>query len=150
MTIVLFPRGLRGAPQGWREVELQSVSQACAEVFGGERAVSWDIGMTECGDPQLYVTSSVSDEDCILCISRVGHRYVLEDGRGHVLFENDDMTRLAAQTMTALRRQKAAIVARLTVCWCAVREFFEEKVEPAMAEPLEVVGHFAPQLAALA
>ena len=46
---------------------------------------------------------------------------------------------LAEQTCSALRRRKAELVARLAVCWCAVREFFEEKVEPVLAEPMEIV-----------
>jgi hypothetical protein len=150
MTIVLFPRDLKGVPQGWRDFELQQVTAACAEVFGPGHSAHWDVGMTECGDPQLYVVGSGPDEDCVLCISRVGHRYVLEDGRGRVLFENDDMARLAGQTLAALRRQKAVLVARVAVCWCAVREFFEEKIEPAMAEPLDVLAHIAPQWAAVA
>ena len=46
-----------------------------------------------------------------------------------------------------LRRRKAELIVRLTVCWCAMREFFEEKVEPMMAEPMEIVSHFAPHFA---
>ena len=57
---------------------------------------------------------------------------------------------LVEQARAALRRKKAAIAARIAVTWCAVREFFEEKVEPVLAEPVEVLTHFAPQLAALA
>ena len=75
---------------------------------------------------------------------------MLEDGQGQVLFENDNLMALADETCSALRRKKAEIFARLTVCWCAVREFFEEKVEPVLAEPMEVISHFAPHFAALA
>ena len=31
-----------------------------------------------------------------------------------------------------------------------MRDFFEEKVEPVLAEPMEVITHLAPHLAALA
>jgi hypothetical protein len=31
-----------------------------------------------------------------------------------------------------------------------MREFYEEKIEPALAEPMEVIAHFAPQFGALA
>ena len=42
------------------------------------------------------------------------------------------------------------MVARIALAWCAAREFFEEKLEPLIAESVEVVFHVAPQLAALA
>ena len=106
----------------------------------------WEVGTTEYGDPQLYLLGPAPDHDCILSISRLGRLYVLEDGKGQVLFENDNIMLMAEQTCSALRKRKAEIVARLTVCWCAVREFFEEKVEPVLAEPMEVITHFAPHL----
>jgi hypothetical protein len=37
----------------------------------------------------------------------------------------------------------------VAVAWFAVREAFEEKIEPAMAEPMEMLSLIAPQLAAL-
>ena len=76
--------------------------------------------------------------------------YILEDGKGQVLFENHNIMLLAEQTYRALRKGKAEIIARLTLCWCAVREFFEEKIEPVVVEPLEVMTHFAPHFAVLA
>jgi hypothetical protein len=36
------------------------------------------------------------------------------------------------------------------VAWAALREAFEEKTEAVMAEPIELLTHIAPQLAALA
>jgi hypothetical protein len=108
------------------------------------------VGTTEYGDPQLYLLGPAPDHDCILSISRLGRLYVLEDGKGQVVFENDNIMLMAEQTCGALRKRKTEIVARLTVCWCAVRDFFEEKVEPVLAEPMEVITHFAPHLAALA
>jgi hypothetical protein len=41
-------------------------------------------------------------------------------------------------------------VARVAVAWYAVREAFEEKIEPMLAEPVELLTHVAPQLAAFA
>jgi hypothetical protein len=57
---------------------------------------------------------------------------------------------LAEQAATALQRRKSALVARIAVAWCALREAFEEKTEAMMAEPMELLAHVAPQLAALA
>jgi hypothetical protein len=113
-------------------------------------ASGWDVGMTEQGDPQIYLLGPPPDYDCILCISRLGGRYVIEDGSGRVLFEHDNPMLLAEQATAALRRRKAAIVARIAVAWCALREAVEEKTEVLMAEPMELLTHFGPQLAALA
>ena len=63
--------------------------------------------------------------------------------RARCLFENDNLMRLAEQSCSALRRKKAEMSRGSTVCWCAVREFFEEKVEPVLAEPMESITHFA-------
>ena len=75
---------------------------------------------------------------------------MIEDGAGRVLFEHDNPMLLVEQATAALRRRKAALVARIAVAWCALREAFEEKTEAMMAEPIELLTHVAPQLAALA
>jgi hypothetical protein len=56
----------------------------------------------------------------------------------------------AEQVAASLRSTRRSILAHIAVAWCAMREFYEEKVEPALAEPVEVLSHVAPQLAALA
>jgi hypothetical protein len=150
MTVVPFSRALEQLPQGWRSSELTRLTNACAASIPSGDSSGWEVGVTECGDPQLYLLGPAPDYDCILSISRLGRAYVLEDGKGQVVYECDSLERLAEQACAALRRRKAEMVARLTVCWCTVREFFEEKVEPVLAEPMEIVTHFAPQLAALA
>jgi hypothetical protein len=149
MTVIQFPHVLAVPPQSWQTAELAKLTNACTAAAHGD-IIGWEIGTTETGDPQLYMLGPAPDHDCILSITRLGRLYVLEDGKGQVLFEDGNLTLLAEQACGALRRKKAEIVARLTVCWCAVREFFEEKVEPVLAEPVEFVTHFAPQLAALA
>ena len=150
MNVVPFPHVPEVLPQGWQAVELTRLTNACVASIPNGDISAWEIGATEYGDPQLYLLGPAPEHDCILSISRLGRLYVLEDGKGQVLFENDDLMLLAEQTCSALRRKKAEFVARLAVCWCAVREFFEEKVEPVLAEPMEVVSHFAPHFAALA
>src|SRR5688500_19036987 len=150
MTVVQFPRMQEPVTQGWQTSELTKLTNACAGSVQSGDVSGWEVGMTERGDPQVYLLGPAPDHDCILSISRLGQLYVLEDGKGQVLFENDNLMLLADQACCTLRRRKAEIVARLTVCWCAVREFFEEKVEPVLAEPVEFVTHFAPHLAALA
>jgi hypothetical protein len=150
MTVVKFPRVQESVPQGWQTNELTRFTNACTAATSKGEVSGWEVGITEYGDPQLYLLGPAPDHDCILSISRLGRLYVLEDGKGQVLFENDNILLLADQTCSVLRRRKAEIIAQLAVCWCAIREFFEEKVEPVLAEPMEIVSHFAPHLAALA
>ena len=149
MNVVKFPRIPAPLPLGWQTAELTKLTNACAAVPNSDVS-GWEVGTTEYGDPQLYLLGPAPNHDCILSISRLGRLYVLEDGKGQVLFENDNIMLLADHTCSALRKRKAEVMAKLVVCWCAVREFFEEKVEPVLAEPMEVITHFAPHLAALA
>ena len=149
MTILEFPRVEDKTPGGWRSSELQRLLAACNVHIPDGAASGWGVGETECGDPQLYVLGPAPEHDCILSISRLGRLYVLEDGNGRVIFENGNMMLLAEQAAAALRKKKQAILAQIAVAWCAAREFFEERVEPMMTEPVEVLSHFAPQFAAL-
>ena len=57
---------------------------------------------------------------------------------------------LAEQVRGVLRRKKSALVARAVVAWLAIKETFEERLEPMLGEPAEFLTHIAPQLAALA
>jgi hypothetical protein len=150
MNVVRFPRTRALFPRGWQTNELSQLTDACAAAIPSGEISGWEIGATERGDPQLYVIGPAPEHDCILSISRLDRLYILEDGKGQVLFENDNIMLMAEQTYFALRKGRAAIVARLAVCWCAVREFFEEKIEPVLAEPIEVVTHFSPHFAVLA
>ena len=148
MNVVQFPRTPESPSTGWQTAEITKLTNACAAVPGNDLS-GWEVGMTECGDPQLYLQGPAPDHDWVLSISRLGRLSVLEDGKGTVLFEHDNLTQLAEQTCSALRKRKAEVVAQFAICWCAVREFFEEKIEPILAEPMEVLSHFAPQFAAL-
>jgi hypothetical protein len=151
MTKVLnFPRSAPQAPQGWHNEEFQQIVAACSSAVAVGEASAWEVGMTEHGDPQVYLIGPPPNHDCILCISRVGRHYVIEDGQGRVLFEHDSPMLFAEQAIAALRRRKAILLAKVAVAWHAFRETFEEKAEALTAEPMEVLAHIAPQLAALA
>ena len=149
MSVVKFPRMQQPLSQGWQTRELTQLINACTTVPNSDVS-GWEVGTTEHGDPQLYLLGPAPEHDCILSISRLGRLYVLEDGTGQVLFENDNLTVLAEHACTALRKRKGGIVARLTVCWCAARQFFEEKIEPVLVEPVEFISHFVPHFSALA
>ena len=149
MNVVAF-RPREPLPMQWQGAEINAMLAACGDALDKGAATSWHVGSTEAGDPQLYLLGPAPDYDCILSISRLGRLYVLEDGQGHVLFEHDAMGHLADQVRSTLRRHKTAIVAKVVLAWGAVRTAFEERVEPMLAEPMEVLTHVAPQLAALA
>lgn len=150
MKVVPFRRPFEELPHDWRSAELREVADACAPSISRGEIDGWDIGVTEAGDPQLYLLGPAPNYDCVMCISRLGQFYVLEDGNGHVVAEYDSMSLLAAQVRAVLRRGKAAIAARVTALGCAIRELFEEKIEPVLAEPAEILAHFVPQIEALA
>ncbi|MDB5599214.1 MAG: hypothetical protein JWN71_1258 [Xanthobacteraceae bacterium] len=149
MTVHPFPKTTRAA-WGWRPIELQQVAGTPAVSTEATDVGGWVAGITEVGDPQLYLVGPAPEHDCIMCVSRLGRLYVLEDGAGRLLFEHASLGLLVDRMQAVLRRGKASLMARLTVTWCAIREAFEEKIEPIMAEPIELMTHFAPQLAAFA
>jgi hypothetical protein len=150
MTVLKFRRPPQTVRSGWQPAELREVIGGCAGSIASGQASGWEVGLTENGDPQVYLLGPPPDYDCILCISRLGRLYVVEDGSGRVLFEHDNPMLIAEQAAAALRRRKAAIVARLALAWCALREAFEEKADALVGEPMELLAHVAPQLAALA
>jgi hypothetical protein len=150
MNVVQFPlKPANETALGWQGAEVQRLMSASAAYLANGQGSTWEFGETERGDPQFYLLGPGPEQECVLSISRLGRLYVLEDGNGHVIFEHDNLMLLAEQAATALRHKKQAILAQLAVAWYAMREFYEEKIEPAMAEPVEVLSHFAPQLAAL-
>jgi hypothetical protein len=149
MTVIAFqPKALQ--PDGpWRTGELTAMVESLASESSRGGARGWDVGITEIGDPQFYLLGP-SNDDCILCISRLGRLYVLEDGAGQVLFEHNSLLVLAEQARVALQKKRAQIVARAALVWCAVRETIEEKFDAMVVEGEELLVHCAPQLAALA
>jgi hypothetical protein len=150
MKVVPFPsQPLQTAPREWQSGEVQPVVEACAASISRGEISGWEIGSTEAGDPQLYLLGPAPEQECVLCVSRLGRLYVLEDGQGRIVFEHDAMKVLAEQVRGSLRSKKAAIFARALVAWLAIKETFEERVEPALAEPSEILAHVAPQLVAL-
>ena len=149
MTVIEFPgRPIRDG--GWDGAELDEIAESLAPYLTQAEICAAEIGQSEAGDPQFYVVGPPPDYDCILCISRLGQLYVLEDGNGRLLFEHNSLMALADQAKAALVKRKISLVARATVLWCAIRQTFEEKVEPVLGEGEELLAHVAPQLAALA
>lgn len=149
MNILNFPAP-KQMPSGWQYAEVQKFLASSATSLTNGDASGWDLGSTDAGDPQLYLLGPAPDYDCILCVSRLGRTYVLEDGHGEVLFENRNLELLVPRIRAALSRKKMMIFAKAAIVWATLRQTVEEKIEPMLAEPLEIATHFAPQLAALA
>jgi hypothetical protein len=150
MTVIAFAPKEEHAGGGWRACELDRF----VETFGGEfhrgAASGWETGTTELGDPQFYLLGPSPDHDCILCVSRLGRLYVLEDGAGHLMFENADFELLIRQAKSLCKAGKARLLAQIVLAWSALRAAFEEKVEPLLVEGEEMLTLVAPQLTAIA
>jgi len=150
MTVIAFaPREVH-ADGAWRACELDRFVRAFAVELERGDASGWDTGATEIGDPQFYLIGPPPEHDCILCVSRLGKLYVLEDGAGHLVFENADFELIARQAKALLKAGKARLLAQVFLAWGALRHAFEEKVEPLLVEGEEMLTHVAPQLAAMA
>jgi hypothetical protein len=124
--------------------------EAVATPLADGTAAEWDVGVTELGDPQFYLLGPSPDDECILCVSRLGRHYVLEDGAGGILFERDCLAVLTGHVRSMLSKARSQIVARVAVLWASLRELLEEKLEPLTLEGEELLTHLVPQLAALA
>ena len=149
MTEIAFQPKVLQLEGPWRSGELNTIVERLAPESSRGGARRWDVGITDIGDPQFYLLGPPHDE-CILCISRLGRLYVLEDGHGQLLFEHNSLLALAEHARVVLQKKKTQIVARVALVWCAVRETIEEKLDAVVVEGEELLAHCVPQLAALA
>jgi hypothetical protein len=134
----------------WRTCELNQLAGSFAASVARGEASGWETGTTEIGDPQFYLLGASPDDECILCVSRLGRIYVLEDGGGRVLLEGASLEWLAAEAIAFLKKKRTRMMARALPLWLALRHAFEEKIEPMLVEGEELLTHFAPQFAAIA
>lgn len=142
MTVIPFERkSIAGA---WSETELDVIAGA----LGGLRDGEWDSGFTERGDAQLYLLGPRPEEACELCVSRIGGRYILEDGAGRLLFEHRSLPLVAMHARSALRITRWSLVGRIVVVWCTIREVIHDRIEPLLGESEELLVHLTPQFAA--
>ena len=149
MTVIAFQPKVLQLDGPWRSGEFNTIVERLAPESSRGGARRWDVGITDIGDPQFYLLGPPHDE-CILCISRLGRLYVLEDGHGQLLFEHNSLLALAEHARVVLQKKKTQIVARVALVWCAVRETIEEKLDAVVVEGEELLAHCVPQLAALA
>lgn len=158
MTVVSLNSHRAGRSGYWRPEELQQLCSIFTAHAARGSAGGWATDQTEQGDPQFYLLSEDSAQDCLLCISRIERNYILEDGEGGIIAEHKDLATIAERAVRLqLGGSKLSIAMRLGLIWIALRssvgekvQSVEEKVEPLLAEPLELMTHVFPQLAALA
>jgi hypothetical protein len=148
MSVIAFER--RQVAALWGEAELNTLVTALSGAGASGSGREWETGTTEEGDPQLYLLGPLPDQACELCLSRIGRRYILEDGSGRLLFEHESLTLVALHAKTAVRATRWPLVARALLLWCTVRQMIHDKVEPLLADSEELLIELAPQLAAFA
>lgn len=134
----------------WSEQELQTIITALNAAWASGNGRGWDIGTTERSDPQFYLLGPLPEQACRLCVSRVGGRYILEDGAGKLLFEHPSLPLVALHAKAAASPRRWSLAARLLLVWCTLRHAFDDKVEPLLVEGEELLIHLAPKLAAFA
>ena len=141
MKIIAFEAAQRGTQ--WRESELREIVEALTPALEAGKASSWEIAATEAGDPQFYLLGPAPEEACEICISRLGRRYILEDGEGRLLLDTDNLTLIAERAAAAFRRGRLQFVARVMLGWCLVRQFLHDRLEPLIAEGEEMLAYVA-------
>jgi hypothetical protein len=147
MCVVAFERKQNTGE--WSERELTIILAALSAATAPGTGREWETGVTEMGDVQFYLLSPLPDQACELCVSRVGGRYVLEDGTGQLLFEHRSLDLVALHAKAAVPSTSWLMVRAITL-WCAVRSAFHEKAEPWLVEGEEMFVQLVPQLAAFA
>jgi len=145
MSVVAFERKQNGGE--WSEKELSTLVAALCATPGSGR--EWETGMTERGDAQFYLLGPLPDQACEVCVSRIGGRYILEDGSGRLLFEHRNLEFVALHAKAAVPSTSWLMVRAITL-WCAIRNTLHEKVEPLLVEGEELFVQLVPQLAAFA
>jgi hypothetical protein len=144
MSVVAFER--KQTAGSWSEAELDTIVAALNVALAPGTGREWETGITEIGDPQFYLLSPLPDQACELSVSRIGGRYILEDGSGRLLFEHRNLALVAMHAKAAARSASWRLVAHVVLLWCTVRQILHDKVEPWLAEGEELLVDLAPQL----
>src|SRR5262245_5475984 len=126
MSVVAF--GRRQDAAVWTETELNTIVAALHAAIAPATGRTWETGVTESGDVQFYLLGPRPEEACELCLSRIGGRYILEDGSGRLLFEHRNLDLVALHAKAAVPSTSWLMVRAITL-WCAVRSTFHEKAE---------------------
>ena len=154
MRVIAFQPRPDGEAHGWTAAEGRQLDAFFAACNGQGEVSDRVIQATEHGDPQFFILGPAPDCACLLSISRVAGRYVIENGDGVLLGEAASLPALMPfAARVRLGRRATGLAARLVLVWVAFRGFVEEKTEPLIGELAEVTELFstiAPQFAAFA
>ncbi len=148
MSVIAFER--KTSAGLWSETELNAMLAALNVAIASGDGRGWETGMTETGDAQFYLLGPLPDQACELCVSRIGGRYILEDGSGRFLFEHQSLALVALHAKAAVRSMRGWLVARAVLVWCTIRQVIHDKVEPLLDEGEELLVELVPQLAVFA
>jgi hypothetical protein len=149
MKVVAFPRRAAPASGDWQADELQELVRLFGADHANANVSGWDTGSTEQGEPQFYLLGPAPDHDCVLCVSRLAHGYVLEDGNGRLLGDAPSLDLFAEQAACAVMRAGRSFVTRATLLLCTIRLTMEKRLDTILEESEELLARFAPQIAAL-
>ena len=138
------------SPGLWSESELNTIVTALNAALVSATGREWETGTTENGDAQFYLLGSLPDQACELCLSRIGRRYILEDGSGRLLFEHRNLDLVMLHARAAVRSDVVAYGSHDTRCGLRFGSAIHDKLEPMLAETEELLVQLAPQLAAFA
>jgi hypothetical protein len=147
MSVVAFERGHDAGV--WTETELNTIVAALRAAIAPATGRTWETGVTENGDVQFYLLGPRPEQACELCVSRIGGRYILENGSGRLLFEHRNLDLVALHARAAVSSTPWLKV-RAVMLWFAIRNTIQEKFEPVLVEGEELLIQMAPQLAAFA
>jgi hypothetical protein len=145
MSVVAFERKQNTGE--WNERELSTILAALTAATAPGTGREWETGVTEKGDVQFYLLSPLPDQACELCVSRIGSRYILEDGTGRLLFEHHDLDLVALHAKAAVPSTSWLMV-RVITLWIAIRSATDDKLDSMLLEGEELFVQFVPQLAA--
>ncbi len=154
MSVIAFQPRLDGEAHGWTAAEGRQLDAFFAVCNRQGEVSDRAIQVTEHGDPQFFLFGPAPDCACLLSISRVAGRYVIENGDGVLLGEAANLEELRQfASRVRLGRRATGLVTRLGLAWLTFCGFVEERTEPLLGELTELaelLSGVAPQLAAFA
>lgn len=139
MRVVSSAPTPRRPQHGWSSNELEQLMRLYAS-HACRRKVSWATAMTEPGDPQFFLIGPEPEADCLLAVSRLDGRYVLEDGEAHPLCEGEVLSEVVQEAQRTLPpRFKPSLVARVLMPLACIRAVLDEKIEPLIPDSMELL-----------
>ena len=148
MSVVAFER--KQDTGVWSERELNTIVAALSAALAPATGREWETGTTENGDAQFYLLGPLPDQACELCVSRIGRRYILEDGSGRLLFEHRNLDLVALHAKAAVPSTSWLMVRAISVVVCRFAARLTKSSNRCSSRAKKLLVQFVPQLAAFA